>query len=166
MIESTLVHYIDCVDRVLRLLAAWLYRFFGRRVRRITVGPVDIELRGPTAGAYDQVLLKLGTAHEHMADAVTALDDLQVEYSAEMDKVERLRGQVAAKKEEYANALEELATTRQLLAADRTRIRAALGLNDTRSKVVGFVGGVFASLVAALIWKFVPIAWEFFISPR
>lgn len=142
------------------MLGGWLYRTLGRRLRRTSVGPVDIELRGPTANAYDHVLQKLGTAHEHMADAVTALDDLKLEYSSEMDKVEHLRAEVANKKEEYSSALEELATTRQLLATDRTRIRAALGLNDTRSKVVGFVGGVFASLVAALIWKFVPIVWS------
>lgn len=141
--------YIQIIERFARLL-------FGDAIFKIDVWPFSPGLGSSSENSYSTTLKKLDAAKQHMTEAVQALDALRGEYSEESTRLDGLISSVQEKKREYDQTKESLAETRGLLAKDQSALREALGINDRRSKIVGFVSGVFASLLATVLWFSVP----------
>jgi multidrug efflux pump subunit AcrA (membrane-fusion protein) len=133
--------YINLVGKI--VVAAW--RFY-------RTGQLDLPRRAP----YAATLEKLDTAKRNVTEALVALDRLRSEYSTEMVRLEKLITDTETKRTEYQSTLAQLKDTKNLLANDQAALREALGINDRLSKVVGFISGVFASLVATALWFAVP----------
>ena len=65
--------------------------------------------------------------------------------------------EVENKKAQYNEASKDLKDAKQLLNQDQEKLRKVLGINSKREKIIGFISGIIASLIAALIWKFLEI---------
>jgi len=153
---SLLVTYIDTIDGIAKLLAEFLSRYF----KGIRVGPFEFQLRREAAQAYAATFEKIERAQMNLAEAVEALDVLKAQYSEESGRLTRLLTDVNRKRDEAEQATRELGFLQNLTDQERTYLKQSLGLNDRRSKVIGFVGGVLASVLATSLWVGVPRAWE------
>jgi chromosome segregation ATPase len=139
-----LFNYINAIESLLR----WL----SQRIRVLRFGPLEIELRRKAETEFDATFQKIEKARENLTEAVTALDDLRDRYADEQERLTNLLNDVKQKRAEYAKATGDLTKTRELLRADQETLRRVLGINDRRSKIIGFVSGVLASLIATLLW--------------
>ncbi len=151
-LESVLADYINAVELGLRYLS----RYF----RTVRLGPVSIELRTAAEKQFGGTIEKIARAQENLTEAIAAIDDVKAKYTDEKKGLDELIGQVRLKRAEYELAAQDLVKTKELLAEDQERLRRLLGLNDRRSKIVGFISGVLASLAAAAIWFVVPHLWR------
>jgi DNA repair exonuclease SbcCD ATPase subunit len=152
-----LLAYIDGVEFILRILRKALSKY----LRVIRVGPVELELKGATARSYDETFRKISEAKQHLSEAVESLDSLKAQYADENNRLGSLLHDVKQKRSEYETASQELRLTKDLLAKDRDALRKALGIDERRGKIAGFVGGVAASLVATVVWVWLPHLWLF-----
>ena len=139
-----LFNYINAIESLLR----WL----SQRIRVLRFGPLEIELRRKAETEFNATFQKIEKARENLTEAVTALDDLRDRYADEQERLTNLLNDVKQKRAEYDKATGDLTKTRELLRADQETLRRVLGINDRRSKIIGFVSGVLASLIATLLW--------------
>ena len=151
-LESVLATYINVVEQALRYLS----RYF----RTVRLGPVSIELRTAAEREFGQTIEKIARAQENLTEAIAAIDDVKTKYTDEKTRLDELIAQVRIKRAEYERAAQDLVRTKELLAEDQERLRRLLGLNDRRSKIVGFISGVLASLTTAVIWFVLPWLWR------
>jgi hypothetical protein len=156
---TPLTTYIDVVDSVLGLIARWLRLRLG-----IRIGPFVVEFKGVAKAGYQETLQKISTAQSHLAQAVESIDSIKSEFTAEKSRLDTLLKEIQAKKLEYERAASELETARDLLGKDKAQLRSALGLDERRGRVSGFVAGVLASLLASVIWAKGPEAWAAIVS--
>ena len=75
----------------------------------------------------------------------------------ERTQLDTLLLEVEHKKAQYNEASKDLKDAKQLLNQDQEKLRKVLGINSKREKIIGFISGIIASLIAALIWKFLEI---------
>ena len=140
-----LVSYINCID--------WLIdttrKLTGKSTKPVHVGPFEIRLRKSTPEAYEAIFKKIAEAQESLSEGVAALDSLKSDYSAERDRLTKLMDDVKKKREECQTANQDLLLTQDILKEDRDRLKRILGIDDSRSKIIGFISGVLASLIAA-----------------
>lgn len=108
-----------------------------------------------------ETLKKVETAQEHLTDAIEAIDVIREQVVTERSQLDTLLSEVEQKKIQYKEATSDLKHTQQLLNQDQEKLRNALGINSSREKIIGFISGVIASLIAAIIWKFGGMAIEF-----
>ena len=143
-----LVSYINLID--------WLIdttkKLTVKSTKPIHVGPFEIRLRKGTPEAYEATFKKIAEAQESLSEGVAALDSLKADYGAERDRLTKLMDDVKKKREECQTANQDLVLTQDILKEDRDRLKRILGVDDTRSKIIGFVSGVLASLIAAGLW--------------
>ena len=140
--------YVGIVDYALGSVLRWL----GRRLGVIRLGPFLLEFKDPAKATYEETLHKISDAQKHLSQAVESIDVIRSEFTSEKSRLDSLLEEIGAKRQEYAKAAAELDTARDLLAKDKGRLRSALGLDERRGRVSGFVAGVFASLVASFLW--------------
>ena len=97
------------------------------------------------------------TAQEHLTDAIEAIDIIRKQVILERTQLDTLLLEVEHKKAQYNEASKDLKDAKQLLNQDQEKLRKVLGINSKREKIIGFISGIIASLIAALIWKFLEI---------
>lgn len=152
--------YIDVVDNILGLIVRWL----GLRLDVIRIGPFAVEFKAASKATYEETLQKISTAQTHLTQAVESIDSIRAEFTAEKSRLDSLLKEIQAKKLEYERAAGELETARDLLGKDKAQLKSALGLDERRGRVSGFVAGVLASLLASFIWAKGPEMWEAIVS--
>ncbi len=150
-----LFNYIDGIDAFAGVFAKLLKRYF----KKIRLGPFEFQLRQETAESYETTFKKIEAAQRNLAEAVEALDSLKVEYLDENKRLGKLLDDVKKKREEYHDATRELDVIKNLTSEEREQLRRSLGFNDRRSKIVGFIAGVLASLIATGLWVGIPKLW-------
>jgi hypothetical protein len=101
-----------------------------------------------------ETLLKVETAQKHLTDAIEAIDIIKEQVVIERAQLDTLLTEVEQKREQYKEATSDLRTTQELLNQDQEKLRAALGVNSSREKLIGFISGVIASIFATAIWVF------------
>jgi hypothetical protein len=106
-----------------------------------------------------ETLQKVETAQAHLTDAIESIDVIREQVVTERQELDGLLAEVQKKREQYKEATNDLETTQQLLNQDQEKLRTALGVNSSREKIIGFVSGVIASIVATAIWVFGPKLW-------
>ena len=111
-----------------------------------------------------ETLKKVETAQEHLTDAIEAIDVIREQVISERTQLDTLLSEVEHKKVQYKEATSDLKDTQQLLNQDQEKLRTVLGINSKREKIIGFISGIIASLIAALIWKFGGVLFEFLLT--
>jgi len=111
-----------------------------------------------------ETLKKVETAQEHLTDAIEAIDVIREQVISERTQLDTFLSEVEHKKVQYKEATSDLKDTQQLLNQDQEKLRTALGINSKREKIIGFISGIIASLIAALIWKFGGVLFEFLLT--
>lgn len=101
-----------------------------------------------------ETLQKVELAQEHLTEAIAAIDVIREQVVSERGQLDSLLAEVEKKKQQYREATQDLETTQNLLEQDQDRLRTALGVNTSKEKIVGFVSGVIASILATALWVF------------
>ncbi|MCC6798200.1 MAG: hypothetical protein IT366_24010 [Candidatus Hydrogenedentes bacterium] len=103
--------------------------------------------------AIGETIVKVELAQQQLSEAALAIDAVKNQIQSERVKLDSLLSEVEAKRSEYQKATTELCTTQELLEKDKIALRAALGINERRTQIIGFISGVIASICAAALWK-------------
>lgn len=106
--------------------------------------------------SVDERIAKIDVARKSLNEVILALNDLASE--AERAKNDLQLAQIDLKRTEEVrkSETEQLLSIRSLAQNDVIAFRKLFGIRDPNwERLVGFIGGVVASLVAAGIWKIV-----------
>lgn len=133
MIVNSLEIYIDLIERIIKYIES------KRRKQRAMETPLGVTLK------------KVEAAQEHLTDALESIDVIREEVIGEKTKLDTLLAEVAAKRQEYEEASLDLETTQNLLNQDQDKLRSALGVNSSRERIIGFISGIVASVIATAI---------------
>ena len=135
------------------------FRFVRVRFRGVRLGPFVFELKKRATSTYEATLEKIERTRDHLQDAILAVDTLQTEIRTKKDELDGVLSSIRAKQDEKENIDQKRAISRRLLSEDSDKLKDALGFCELREsradKIVGFIGGVVASLAAAGIWALV-----------
>lgn len=105
----------------------------------------------------DERLAKIDHARDNLADALEAMDDLRRQAEENKHALEALNRAVQGATRERDAVTSELDTVRSLAALDTETVRRALGVPSPArvwaERLISFVLGVVASLVASAIWQ-------------
>lgn len=152
--------------RVARALYLWFElfdRILGARVRlQGDESGLSVSLERPDnrVGSVDERIAKLDVAREHLADALFAIDGLK--HSAEDSKVElaELQRRFAVLEEQKVSAETKLAGIKEVTRTDIEAFRTLAGIpNVRRERLIGFVSGLTASLIATALIFLVKYGW-------
>lgn len=108
-----------------------------------------------------ETLQKVEIAQEHLTDAIEAIDVIREQVVSERKQLDILLAEVEKKRTQYNEATNDLQTTQQLLNQDQEKLRTALGVNSSREKIIGFLSGIVASIIATVIWVLGSKVWSY-----
>lgn len=144
--DSFLSIYIDIIAKLLRSL-------------RFTVGVagVSIAYEEEAQQTLDERIGKLDAARRNLADGIKAIDQLKLDAEKSKTEVAAAALQIEQLSQDKASLSSNLEAVRSVLNADVAAFRQVAGVPTfatiRRERIIGFVSGVAASLVAAgLIW--------------
>ncbi|MBY6142003.1 hypothetical protein KUV26_21425 [Leisingera daeponensis] len=147
---------------ILRVFAkiSGIYGEIGQDVFRLIVEavglPVPKELQRE---ALDKRLKRLDDARDALYDTVTAVDELRDEIEEGRQEHQRVMSELSRTLESKESADSKLASLRKLIEADQDTLREVTApQNVVRQHTIGFILGVTASLVAAGLIYFTPLA--------
>jgi hypothetical protein len=152
--------FVGIVDYLLGFTLRWL----GRRLGVVRLGPFVVDFKGAARTTYDETLQKISAAQAHLSQAVESIDSIRTEFTAEKSRLDALLEEIKARRQEYEQAAADLETARDLLGKDKNRLRSALGLDERRGRLSGFVAGVLASLMASFLWAKGPELWKVLVA--
>ncbi len=137
---------VKWVDLVVRFL---------RRVK-LTLGTAGfrIEIREETA-PIDERIAKIEEARKALEHGLEAVEELQIEAKKNREEVERALEELVLLENEKVDIKKEITADRSVIGADVESFRRIAGIpterQRSRDKVAGFVSGVFASILAAVL---------------
>jgi hypothetical protein len=117
---------------------------------------VDLAISDPSAEKpIDLRIAKIDEARSNLQEALAALGELSAD--AERNKAELARALEGLQEARAAHAseAEQLTQIKSIAQSDIGAFRRMAGIAPLRERVIGFVAGIFASLVAAAIWQVV-----------
>lgn len=143
---SFLSTYIDLVAKILRRLRV-----------DVGVGGVSIAYEDEAQQSLDERIEKLDAARRNLADGISAIDQLKLEAEKSKTEVAAAALQVEKLSRDKTSLSSRLSAMQSVLDADVDAFRQVAGVPTTaairRERIIGFVSGIAASLVAAaLIW--------------
>jgi uncharacterized phage infection (PIP) family protein YhgE len=145
-IDSLLSVYIDTVAKILRRLRI-----------SVGVGGMSIAFEAEAQQTLDERIGKLDAARRNLADGIAAIDQLKVEAEKSKTEVAAAALQVEQLSQDKKSLSSKLTAMQSVLHADVDAFRQVAGVPTTasvrRERIIGFVSGIAASLVAAaLVW--------------
>ena len=148
IIVQSIVMYLRLVEKLLKVVHI--------RFRGVQIGPIEFELKQRTDSSYQETIEKIDATRQHLRDAIAAVDTLQTEIETRKGELDKLLASVRSTEEQKQLIDQEYEFSHKLLAEDKERLKEVLGFYQVpvsgKDKVLGFVGGVLASLVAAGVW--------------
>ncbi len=126
--------YIDLIERIFEFIEG------RRRTKKVMQTPLG------------ETLEKVSVAQQHLTDAIESIDVIRQQVVAERTQLDQLLAEVENKRAQYNEATSDLKATQNLLTQDQEKLRAALGVNSSREKLIGFLSGIIASIIATAIW--------------
>lgn len=133
--------YIDLIEKIFELIER------KKRKNKVLTSPIG------------DTLHKVEKAQEHLTDAVEAIGIIKNQAIKEKDQLDNLLAEVQQKRQQYEDVKEDLNLTKDLLNKNKDKLKAALGINSTRDRLMGFISGVIASVLATAIWVFGSKIW-------
>ncbi|MES2833332.1 MAG: hypothetical protein V4707_01345 [Pseudomonadota bacterium] len=159
---------VPILSAVAGLLFSAVEVVFGRYVKlfsNFTKAAFGLEIRLGEQ-PRDERLRRLDDAQGALAEGLAALDELKRDAVRSQQEFERAATRLEATLASKISAESKLIEVRKLMSADIDAFRRMAGIDPQKERVVGFISGVVASLIAAgLIW-FVPMAARLLLSLR
>lgn len=151
MTDSILSLYIDLVARVLRRL----------RVRFDGFG-FSVELRDEAKRSIDERIGLIDAARANLVDGVRAIDELRAEAERQRRQAQEALAQVSALQQDKAALEKQRQALKTVIQSDVESFREVAGIPSRsairRERVVGFISGVLASVVASgMVWGIVKL---------
>lgn len=145
-ISSVLIDYTNFIAKILRVLSVV-----------VGVGGVTVEFEKKAQQSLDERIAKLDAAQKNLADGIEAIEQLKHDAERTKRDVTFAAEQLQRLSEDKEEAAKQLESIRRAANSDIDAFRQLAGVpteaSIRRERVVGFVGGVIASLVAsAIIW--------------
>ncbi len=148
------------IEPVASLVITRVFRIYFGSLERLLVTSLDLLGLKISMGAeldrkpLDDRLAKIEDARVNLQEALSALGELTQE--AERNKIELARALSELETARNAQIVEELKLNniKQIAQSDVTVFQKMAGINPKLERIVGFIGGIIASLIAALIWHF------------
>jgi len=142
--------------RFLFRLIRFYFRIFDYLLSGVGIGfrtdfPLLMEV--PVSRSRDDRIAKIDDAKSNLQDALSALSELKSEAETNKAELEEALRRLAEARAGHAAEAEQLEQIRAIAEADITAFRRMAGINPARERLIGFLGGVAASLIAAGLWK-------------
>ena len=134
--------YTDLIAKVLK------------RIRvKLNVAGVEISFDRAAELSIDDRIRKIDKARENLVDGLAAIDELRRSAEQNKKEVQQALEQLAQLEEDKRNLQAKLESTRQIIGSDVQAFRDIAGIPSPaavrRERVIGFVSGVVASIVAS-----------------
>jgi uncharacterized protein involved in exopolysaccharide biosynthesis len=132
------------------------FRIFEVLLRKLGVAlNIDLPLGDEfsRSGSRDGRIAKIDEARTNLEDALSALGELKSEAEANKAELQDALRRLDEAKAGHAAETEQLVQIRAIAEADIAAFRRMAGINPARERLIGFLGGVAASLIAAGLWK-------------
>ncbi len=153
---------------IMMILVKALRAYFGLFERaiqdfnRISGLNLSISLDTFTARPIDERIAKIDIARANLQDALSALKELSSEAERNKEELNQALQRLNEAKAAHASESEQLAQIKNIAQSDIEAFRRMAGIvNPLRERILGFIAGVVASLVAAGIWQ---IGASFFVG--
>jgi chromosome segregation ATPase len=145
-IDSFLSLYIEAIAKLLRSL-----RF------TVDVAGISIAYEEEAQQSLDERIAKLDAAKKNLADGISAIEQLKLEAERSKTEVAAAALQVERLTQDKASLSSKLEAMQTVLSADVDAFRQVAGVPNAasirRERIIGFISGVAASLVAAaVVW--------------
>ena len=137
MLIAILEAYIEVVARLLRALAL------------SSVIPFQI---GPAERSIDERIAKIDEAKKNLVDVIAAIDALRKEAEKNKEEAAQALQDIARLEKDKSMLHEEVEALKTLSQTNAQAFRKATGIPNAKTeRIIGFVSGVIASIVASLI---------------
>jgi hypothetical protein len=144
------------VGRALNTLLRFYLRPFDKMLRQfesLGIATPAVKVQWAESKTRDERIAKIDVARENLQDALAALGDLKAEAEHNQIALNEAIQKLDATKAGHAFETKQLEQVREIAEADIAAFRRLAGINPTRERFIGFLGGVFASLIAAALWR-------------
>jgi hypothetical protein len=144
--------YFDAVTRIMEGVGAGSGGAAGA-----ALGNLVAQLLAPPRSAPSiDPIRRLDVAKHHLMGAAQAVDRLKQQYERQRDRLDAVMTEIRRREDQFQDTVAKEETARRVLAEDQSRLQEILGITalqaTRKGRVVGFVGGVMASLVATALW--------------
>lgn len=140
--DNVLALYIELIAKILKRL-----RF------RIRGGAIEVSFDRKVEENIDERIRKIDVARANLVDGLSAIDELRQSAEDNKKEVQAALEQLAVLEKDKAHLQEKLQSVRQVISSDVQAFREVAGIPSQsdirRERVVGFVSGVIASIVAS-----------------
>lgn len=114
-----------------------------------------------TRKPIDLRIVKIDEARANLQEALSALADLSQEAERNKNELSSALARLHEARAAHASETEQLNQIKTIAQSDIDAFRRMAGIAPARERIIGFLAGIFASLVAAGIWKNrLYIAWR------
>lgn len=151
--------FFDIIAEAISIYVRLLEKLFQRisiRFRGVRIGPLEFELKKGVDSPFEKTLEKIELTKDYLSEAIGAIENLKSEVLDKKRELEDVISSLNLKNKEKEALREEYNLSKRLLAEESEKLKAVLGLYEIKEsrtgKVVGFIGGVLASLVASLLY--------------
>jgi len=137
--------YFDAISQIVRLSL----RIAQRNKLIIKVPPF---LAGPS---IDERINKLDETRKNLLESLEVVDELKKDAHSSKQQLEEALAQLELARTEHTSKQQEIENLRQIARSDIASFRQMAGVpNMWLERLVGFVGGIVASLIASILWYF------------
>lgn len=116
--------------------------------------------------SLDERVQRIDRAREHLVSGLSAIDELKEEAETSAIKVEELKARLEYLASEKETADLELREIRKIASSDLGTFQKVAGVPNrgqiAKERLVGFVLGFIASLLATVLWEQLPTIAEWF----
>jgi hypothetical protein len=141
--------------KVLRVYFDLLEKAFGRSRTTRTINKILRVFEGPVA-TVDERISKIDSARTNLVEGLQAIDELKIEAEANKRELAVALRRLEEIQEQKDKAEKELGAIHDIAAADTSALRKAIGIPGLAQmwadRFFGFISGIFASLLASVIW--------------
>jgi len=143
------------IGNVLALYIEWIAKILKRLRLRIAGGGIEISFDRQVEESIDERIRKIAIARANLVDGLAAIDELRMSAEENKKEVQTALEQLAVMERDKADLQEKLQSVRQVISSDVQAFREVAGipskLDIRKERVVGFVSGVIASIVASAV---------------
>ncbi len=144
-IARLLYLYFEAIDKIFRL---------SLRLKADSSG-ISISVEGPPSykASLDERIARIDAARSNLLEGLQAIDELKLAAQENKKELEEALIKLEALEKDKANAKEELEQIRHIASADVEAFQKMAGVPSAnevkKERVIGFVSGVLASLIAS-----------------
>lgn len=141
------------IDNVLSLYFEFIAKILKRIRLRIINGEIEIIFNHQVEASIDERIRKIDLARANLVEGLSAIDELRKSAEDNKREVQAALEQLAMLEQDKTELQEKLDSVRQVISSDVQTFRDVAGVPSPssirRERVIGFVSGVVASMVAS-----------------